>query len=625
MKRIFSLFMTLALVVTLFSGVLATNALTPTYSDVPTTHWAYLYIDYLSYKNVLSGDGNGKFRPEDTVTRAEFIKMMVELFGLKETAYVQYTNIPKWAVSYVEKAAAQGFLLNYSQNADFGKELTREEAVALLMRYLDLGEGGNIQYINLSDYYSIDVMYRDYVVEAISEGIVSGYKDGTFRPKNILTRAEALTILYMAAGAIYDQSAYANSTGAYHTNAVINNSASLYNLDLSGRILITEDVEVVNFIDCDISGNIYVRGDTTVCFKDTNAPYIEFQTYEGELKLKEDATLKVADISNTTYIDIDEDCKIETLNIAPEAKNTKADGKGEIDKINVYASGVDTGKILPAEYYIHKGLTATFAGITYNEGTGKGTLAGFKSAYISGNYYYLNNPTAPGTGELAYEINISVTPTVDGYVYSAAWLASEKALSGKDIYRYCEQNYGGLTKVKAGKTYNIVMVVPKAYSEYNAGIILVTNDGTPLANIVSTAYNQSVISYTPSSMGANPPEVVKADVPEWYITTSDDGESIVIMFDQLMYAYNGRKFVKLSDLNQRDLKQIFALEATPARFASTYPEFDIDVYEGLTTIVYITPDEGLRRGEYYYVYLLNRLYNSQGTQTDTLYDYVYIR
>lgn len=625
MKRTLSLFMALALIVTLFTGVMTASAQTPTYTDVPSTHWAYLYIDYLSYKNVLSGDGNGKFRPEDTVTRAEFIKMMVELFGLEETAYIQYTNVPKWAVSYVEKAAAQGFLLNYSKDADFGKDLTREEAVALLMRYLDLGEGGNIQYVNLSDYYSIDVMYRDYIVEAISEGIISGYKDGTFRPKNILTRAEALTILYMAAGAIYDQSAYANSTGAYRTNAVINNSASLYNLNLSGRILITEDVDVVNFIDCNITGNIYVRGDTTVCFKDTDAPYIEFEGYEGELKLKDDTTLKVVEISDTTYIDIEKDSKIETLNIRSDAKKTKADGKGEIEKINIYASGVDTGDILPAEYYIHKGLTATFAGTTYTEGTGKGAIAGFKSAYISGNFYYLNKPTGFGNGELAYEINISVTPTVDGYIYSAAWLTTEKALSGKDIYRYSDQYYGYSTKVKAGKTYNIVMVVPKEYSEYNAGIVLVTNDGTPFANIASTAYNQGKITYTPASMGLDLPASTKADTPEWYVTTSDDGESIVVMFDQLMYVSDGRKYAKLSSLSERELKDIFALEATPAKFASTYPEFDIEVYEGLTTIVYITPDEGVRRGEYYYVYLLDRLYSSQGTRTETLYDYVYIR
>ena len=126
-------------------------------------------------------------------------------------------------------------------------------------------------------------------------------------------------------------------------------------------------------------------------------------------------------------------------------------------------------------------------------------------------------------------------------------------------------------------------------------------------------------------MGMDLPTNVKADAPEWYVMTSDDGKSIVVMFDQLMYVYNGRKYTKLSGLSERDLKDIFALEATPAKFASTYPEFDIEVYEGLTTIVYITPDEGLRRGEYYYVYLLDRLYNSQGTRAETLYDYVYIR
>ena len=42
-----------------------------TYTDVGKNHWAYTYIQYLSEKDVLAGDGNGRFRPDATVTRAE--------------------------------------------------------------------------------------------------------------------------------------------------------------------------------------------------------------------------------------------------------------------------------------------------------------------------------------------------------------------------------------------------------------------------------------------------------------------------------------------------------------------------------------------------------------------------
>lgn len=210
MKRSLSLVLAVCLVVTLFAGVMVPGAGAVTYTDVADDFWAYDEIYYLTDKGILEGDGTGRFRPTDDVTHIEFIKMIVATFNLVDTATVNYTNVPDWAREgrYLEKAAAQGFLLDeYTRDFDFTEELTREEAVALVMRYLDLDDEIAVSSSYFPDYSDISSAYRSYVLTAVGAGIVQGDETGNFRPDRVLTRSEALRILYTAAGAIYDRSA----------------------------------------------------------------------------------------------------------------------------------------------------------------------------------------------------------------------------------------------------------------------------------------------------------------------------------------------------------------------------------------------------------------------------------
>ena len=624
MKRTLSLLMAFALVVTMFTGLAVTRAADVSFTDVPTTHWAYPYISYLSKKDVLVGDGNGKFRPEDTVTRAEFIKMIDEIFGLKRTVETNFTNVPTWAQPYVARAKAQGFLLDYAVGDDFSAGLSREEAVALIMRYLALESSASFQPSLFSDYYSIDVNYRDYVVLAVNDGIISGYKDGTFRPKNILTRAEALTILYKAAGAIYDQGAYSDSAGAYKTNAAIKSTASLYNLHLDGRIIIGEDVQTVNFIDCVVTGKIYVRGETTVTLKGTSIPNIVFLAEGGELTVTGKSVVKNADIRNTTYIEIEEGCRIESLTVGQNAGATKVDGKGAIEKIYVYAPGVVTGKILSGYYEIGKGLSAVFAGMTFKEGSGKPVNPTFSSAYVSG-YVYNGRYPFDSKRDSYNGIYITFKPNSDGYVFAAVWKNTEKALSAREIMGAADTDAGSSMWVKAGNTYELAFVVPEKYENYNVGLVLLVNSGKPDVAVTDVLYNQTTISSIPTQMGINPPSAVKAVAPKWSASVTTDGKSIGIVFDQLIYAYNKRgQLVKLSELTNTELSAIFGLEVVPGK-NGTDPDFSVEAYEGPVTIVYLTPKNGIDRGEYYYVFLLKNLCNSQGTLVDNYSQFIYVR
>ena len=79
-----------------------------TFSDVPTSHWAFEYISELVNDNVLSGYPDGQFRPNNNVTRAEFGKIMISASGIqvKPATATSFEDvaITDWYCPYIESA-----------------------------------------------------------------------------------------------------------------------------------------------------------------------------------------------------------------------------------------------------------------------------------------------------------------------------------------------------------------------------------------------------------------------------------------------------------------------------------------------------------------------------------------
>ena len=67
---------TLALAVGLCTLSLPVSAATTAFSDVPSTYWGYSYITEAASKGLVSGIGNGKYGPEDTLSNSQFITMV---------------------------------------------------------------------------------------------------------------------------------------------------------------------------------------------------------------------------------------------------------------------------------------------------------------------------------------------------------------------------------------------------------------------------------------------------------------------------------------------------------------------------------------------------------------------
>lgn len=170
------------------------------YNDLGSVAWAVTYINDLTELGVISGDGDGSFRPNNTVTRAEFVKMVVSAFRVpsatRKTAFQDVTD--QWFAPYVASAVEYELVKGISSDR-FGAEdkITRQDLTVICYRAALWAEMSLDGYVLASPTDSSKV--AEYANEAVNTfyaaGIVSGDENGAFNPTDHATRAEAAKIL----------------------------------------------------------------------------------------------------------------------------------------------------------------------------------------------------------------------------------------------------------------------------------------------------------------------------------------------------------------------------------------------------------------------------------------------
>lgn len=160
-------------------------------------HWAESTIQKWMDAGKISGYSDGSYKPDNNITRAEFVKLVNGTIDFSKKANVAYKDVTTadWFYDYVGIAQEIGYISGYSKDS-FGPNdyITREQAASILARIQYLN--GNVAAANkFSDKSKVSSWAAESVGAAYDAGFITGYNDGTFRPSNKLTRAEALTML----------------------------------------------------------------------------------------------------------------------------------------------------------------------------------------------------------------------------------------------------------------------------------------------------------------------------------------------------------------------------------------------------------------------------------------------
>ena len=150
---------------------------TPSFKDTPNNEWYSAFVGYLEKYNIISGYEDGTFRPDESITRAEFVAMTVRFNSL-------FNEVKK-----------DGYTVKYTDVA--------------------------------SNYWA----YSD-IAYAKNVGWLNGYADGTFKGDNAITRAEVVTVVNKATGRIADEGYITKNVSVLNKFTDIRNNSVWYYSDV---------------------------------------------------------------------------------------------------------------------------------------------------------------------------------------------------------------------------------------------------------------------------------------------------------------------------------------------------------------------------------------------------------
>ena len=175
-----------------------TNETKREFSDIEGFDWAKEAIIYLYDKNIINGMGNNKFEPQESVTREQFLKMLMLALDKKTVSgNISFTDTDnsQWYAPYIYTAVTMGIVNGRSDNTfGIGEYITREDCAALMSR--TAGITGNEAEVSFKDLNSISEYALGAIAGLCGEKIITGDGNGYFNPKDFCTRAQVAVMIY---------------------------------------------------------------------------------------------------------------------------------------------------------------------------------------------------------------------------------------------------------------------------------------------------------------------------------------------------------------------------------------------------------------------------------------------
>ncbi len=171
------------------------------FEDIRDIDWAKEAIVKLYDKGIVNGKADTIFAPNDSITREEFVAILVRALGYDEkSSDIVFSDVDPdaWYSDVIGAAVLKGIVIGKEDGSfGIGENITRQDIAVMLYRALNLSGG-----IDLSDTFSDDSEISDYAKNPVytlrSKEIFSGFSDGSFKPKDYATRAQAAVVIYRA-------------------------------------------------------------------------------------------------------------------------------------------------------------------------------------------------------------------------------------------------------------------------------------------------------------------------------------------------------------------------------------------------------------------------------------------
>ncbi|MCI2056189.1 MAG: Ig-like domain-containing protein [Oscillibacter sp.] len=251
--------LTLALVVSLMVPAAMATGL----SDIGNSP-AKKYIEQGVAAGYISGYPDGTFRPNNTVTRGAFCKILNQALGLEATTTISFSDVKSGDTFYkeIQKAVYAGYISGYNDNTfRASTTITRQQAAVMLSRIVT--NPATLKALStLKDASSVASYGQTAVRMMISKGYLTADSNGKFNPNGAMTRAQTATsIALLRAGEkiVHGSVDYTTANKTYSNNIYV------------GPLTVTVPASgTLTYSNCKLLGLLTVKSGCTVDLPNTN-------------------------------------------------------------------------------------------------------------------------------------------------------------------------------------------------------------------------------------------------------------------------------------------------------------------------------------------------------------------
>ena len=175
------------------------------FPDLRPDHWCYNKIIDFEERGYVTGYDDGEFKPDRTITRAEYVTIVNNFFGYdantENTAKFSDVSEDDWFESYVSEAVKRGYISGYPDGTFRPYEpIRRQEATVILSKILNIAdEDYPVDHEDGLAQYADGEEVEDWAYKAVHSysvyNFINGYEDNTIRLFRNVTRAETVQLL----------------------------------------------------------------------------------------------------------------------------------------------------------------------------------------------------------------------------------------------------------------------------------------------------------------------------------------------------------------------------------------------------------------------------------------------
>lgn len=508
-------------------GALTAAAFAAELTDIKG-HWAEDYIEYGVQTGYINGYLDSTFKPDNSVSRAEFSKMINSALGITKKSDITFKDVndSDWFYPEIQKALYAGYVTGYEDGSFLAQNtITRQEAAVILSRIATRPETEK-KIDSFKDCSDVASWAKGAFEFAFSKGYFTGNDLGQLQPNAVLTRAQAAKILYTikkeenihngdytvtSAEALLSETIFTD--GVTFSTAADNASLSLDGCKVFGTLTVkTSDRVAVKFMDTDLyalkteksQANISADEKTNIKFVQLDSPcLLEGDGYENVflkgaslasgiteisgkpgtvtvssdavIKAKELDTLKVADTASVMI----QSGNIKNMEVTASAANSVVTivSGAVVENLEVKAvsSFMGSGKIKNANNGVSgvtyatkpEKLTGKDAGNDDSSDDEENPAEGF----IPISVYPVNNSTKVA-------VNADITITFSSMIYDN----SETGVSSSYVEEHVELRRGSAsgTKIDFDATLTSskrILIEPEDELSYNTKYYLILKEG----------------------------------------------------------------------------------------------------------------------------------------------------